>query len=476
MERQTAGIQIKIKSLSLERFRKFNVLPDLSFNDNITVIISENGGGKTTILDAVANALQVFVYQLTKASFTKPKVQEFRDIKNGLNDAYVELKIEAHKCFSDSMLEQDLSDEDEYLPNSGNFEYDTVPLLENVISIIINKHKYESKINGFVADEHSVFSFGDYYINEFREGDFLPVLIYYGCNSIDTQQTTERKLFENELYHIYADSLSSRRFSFDSFLRWSDHIYKTQFFGQYKSREWEIIAKVATFIMNDEGEAVFTNLRMDYRLESDMLVLDKKGENGDITTIAVDQLSSGEKVMFAITMDIAKRLIIANPDLLKSNQYSPLEGGGIVLIDEIDLHLHPKWQRVILPKLLQLFPNIQFVVTTHSPFVVQSVSPQNCLKIESGHIQKYENNYRYDYEEVVIDFFGIDEFFDPTTSKLLYEFRSLIRKIIQGENQNNDEKFIYLLKKLNDLGESVRSVVAFELSQMEKKIESHGKN
>lgn len=475
MERQTAGIQIKIKSLSLERFRKFNVLPDLSFNDNITVIISENGGGKTTILDAVANALQVFVYQLTKASFTKPKVQEFRDIKNGLNDAYVELKIEAHKRFSDSMLEQDLSDEDEYLPNSGNFEYDTVPLLENVISLIINKHKYESKINGFVADEHSVFSFGDYYINEFREGDFLPVLIYYGCNSIDTQQTTERKLFENELYHIYADSLSSRRFSFDSFLRWSDHIYKKQFFGQHKSREWEVIAKVATFIMNDEGEDVFTNLRMDYRLESDMLVLDKKGENGDITTIAVDQLSSGEKVMFAITMDIAKRLIIANPDLLKSNQYSPLEGGGIVLIDEIDLHLHPKWQRVILPKLLQLFPNIQFVVTTHSPFVVQSVSPQNCLIFRNGVFEISSEEYHGDYEDTVRDSFDVQHVFDYVTTKSLSELDEYIREVLQGKRDTKDIEFVNKIKQLSRNGDTVKAHIAFKLSQMENKL-NNGKN
>ena len=60
-----------------------------------------------------------------------------------------------------------------------------------------------------------------------------------------------------------------------------------------------------------------------------------------------------------------------NPDLS-----DPLEGKGVIFIDEIELHLHPKWQREILPKLVEIFPNCQFIVTTHSPQVISSIS--NC--------------------------------------------------------------------------------------------------
>jgi len=77
------------------------------------------------------------------------------------------------------------------------------------------------------------------------------------------------------------------------------------------------------------------------------------------------------KCLIALVSDLSRRLAIANP----SGQ--PLQGKGIVLIDEIDLHLHPKWQRMIIPKLVEVFPNCQFIVSTHSPHVLTHVQPKN---------------------------------------------------------------------------------------------------
>ncbi len=90
------------------------------------------------------------------------------------------------------------------------------------------------------------------------------------------------------------------------------------------------------------------------------MLIDKHGE-----TLNVSQLSQGEKSLMTLVGDIARRLAMMNPSLA-----SPLEGDGIVLIDEVDLHLHPKWQRSLLERLTTTFPGCQFVVTTHSPLVV----------------------------------------------------------------------------------------------------------
>lgn len=83
---------------------------------------------------------------------------------------------------------------------------------------------------------------------------------------------------------------------------------------------------------------------------------------------SLTQLSDGEKLMIAMVGDIARRLAIANPGL-----DDPLQGEGVVMIDEIELHLHPKWQRMIIPRLTKTFPNLQFIVTTHSPQVIGEV-------------------------------------------------------------------------------------------------------
>jgi predicted ATP-binding protein involved in virulence len=106
------------------------------------------------------------------------------------------------------------------------------------------------------------------------------------------------------------------------------------------------------------------------------MLINKNGE-----TFNIDQLSDGEKNLITLVGDIARRLAIANP-----NSSMPLKGEGIVLIDEIDLHLHPSWQRLIISQLTKVFPNCQFLITTHSPQVISQV------KSESLFLLKNKNN------------------------------------------------------------------------------------
>ena len=82
-------------------------------------------------------------------------------------------------------------------------------------------------------------------------------------------------------------------------------------------------------------------------------------------SLNVSQMSDGEKCTLALLGDLARRLALANP--MKEN---PLLGEGIVLIDEVELHMHPSWQRKVLYTLKETFPNIQFIVTTHSPIIL----------------------------------------------------------------------------------------------------------
>lgn len=81
--------------------------------------------------------------------------------------------------------------------------------------------------------------------------------------------------------------------------------------------------------------------------------------------LEVNQLSDSEKCTLAMIGDLARRLAIANPGLEK-----PLLGSGLVLIDEIELHLHPEWQRKIVSRFETVFPNVQFIITTHSPQIL----------------------------------------------------------------------------------------------------------
>lgn len=97
-----------------------------------------------------------------------------------------------------------------------------------------------------------------------------------------------------------------------------------------------------------------------------------------IGTLSINQLSDGEQRLFSLFVDIARQLSINNSD----DRFG--EGEAIILIDEIDVHLHPKWQRRIVPALEDLFPNCQFIATTHSPFVIQATNRQQITSIDPG--------------------------------------------------------------------------------------------
>ena len=115
------------------------------------------------------------------------------------------------------------------------------------------------------------------------------------------------------------------------------------------------------------GERTKAMLAVLFSGENEFLLIDEPTNHLDKggREIRVDLLSEGEKCTLAMIGDLARRLILANPAM-----ENPLEGKGIVLIDEIELHMHPSWQRRILSILKEVFPNIQFIVTTHSPQVL----------------------------------------------------------------------------------------------------------
>jgi len=116
----------------------------------------------------------------------------------------------------------------------------------------------------------------------------------------------------------------------------------------------------------------YTSLRVT-RIPRPLMLIDKNGE-----TFNIDQLSDGEKNLITLIGDIARRLAIANP-----NSSVPLEGEGIVFIDEIDLHLHPSWQRLIISQLTTVFPNCQFIITTHSPQVISQVQSESLFLLKN---------------------------------------------------------------------------------------------
>lgn len=125
-----------------------------------------------------------------------------------------------------------------------------------------------------------------------------------------------------------------------------------------------------------------------------------------------NELSDGEKSYLALVLDIARKMAMTHPALER-----PLEGDGIVLIDEIDLHLHPTWQRDVISRLQKIFPNCQFFITTHSPHVVSSANIKagdKLILITHGEAETVlVNNYGRESSIVLADIFQMDSLRNP---------------------------------------------------------------
>ena len=136
----------------------------------------------------------------------------------------------------------------------------------------------------------------------------------------------------------------------------------------------------------------FSHLRVQ-RKPSLQLVVDKDG-----LALNILQLSQGEKSLMALVGDIARRLAMMNPAL-----ENPLQGQGIVLIDEVDMHLHPIWQREIIRNLTRTFPNCQFILTTHSPLVISDQPDVLVFSLNDGQLEKVPSQFGQDANTVLLD-------------------------------------------------------------------------
>ena len=128
--------------------------------------------------------------------------------------------------------------------------------------------------------------------------------------------------------------------------------------------------------------------------------------NGNKTTLNIRQLSDGEKCLMAMVGDIVRRMTIASPMLP-----DPLQGQGVILIDELDLHLHPLLQREVVSRLVETFPNCQFIISTHSPHIITHVKTESLFFLDatadglrSEHPQK---SYGMTAERVLEDLMGL---------------------------------------------------------------------
>ncbi|HCN17903.1 MULTISPECIES: AAA family ATPase [Psychrobacter] len=458
---------MKVKRLHLQNYGRFEDLkidfaPTAEKTGNVTVIVGNNGAGKSQILQALATSLSWFVLKLV--SDTDGFEIDKAIIKNGKNDVEVNVLVD----FGENNPRPYGPIEDAYwtisnvkdgrINSFNNSMKELKKTVRNFQSNLTNKHNYS-----------------------------LPLIAFYTVDRtalVKSQADTSNKSYEQ--LEGYEDGLNFNSINFSNFLSWfrnaedienetknlnynsedmqdkieylmknlsslSNKVSQTKDpkeFELLKNRVQEYLVEVSELqeifqsysrnseyqgrrILSPIRESItrFTNFENIHirRQGTPTMIVEKNGEELD-----VNQLSQGEKSLLALVGDIARRLALLNPSL-----DNPLEGEGVVMIDEVDLHLHPKWQHDLIDKLVATFPNVQFILTTHSPHVISDRNDILLYSLDDGELTEMPNVYGEDANTVLTKIFDVD----IRDSKVEEQF-NVIRRAISKHDYLTAENYI----------------------------------
>jgi len=352
--------KIKIKNFKLFKEEEF------TFNSEFNLIVGINGSGKTSLLRAISVALGGWAnaYINTESNLRPILDEEIREIQ--IDNRFDKTKETHIKAFGEA-----------YIINSYN----------NLTHATAQWERYrkegsiETYQDGAVKFNSSQFynlnldTIGSNTLNYIERGKRfnLPIIAFYECDRL--------WLAKNELNIEASAKAQYSRFDpyVDCFHTGSDH---------HAIAEWLLKHELASLQQGKETpvlQAIKYASKMalekciDIRFDMEQSRVIVAFEEG--ITIPFEHLSDGQRTILGLFCDIARRTAILNPHLLGD---AISETQGVVLIDELDLHLHPRWQRRIVEDLRTVFPNIQFICTTHSPFLIQSLRKSEELIMLDG--------------------------------------------------------------------------------------------
>ncbi len=335
-----------IQALKLESFRGAKNL-SLQLDKRLNVFVGMNGAGKSSILDATTILLSWLVNRIKHSGVSGRPITE-PDIHNGTS--WANIIITCNDNGTDRSWNLVRVRKGYKKPKSISSNLTSLAEAAKDRQLIISKN------------------------NENNEKVNLPLFVYYPVNrTVLDIPLRIRKRHSFDLLSAYDDSLTSGA-NFRTFFEWfrkqedlenearrdQQTLFDDEPKGQFPDPQLEAVrSALGRFLPEFTDLTVKRNpLRMEIKKHSERLT--------------VSQLSDGEKCLIAMVGDLARRMAIANP--MRSNA---LDGEGVILIDEIDLHLHPIWQRMVIPKLMDVFPQCQFLISTHSPHVITHVQSEN---------------------------------------------------------------------------------------------------
>lgn len=411
---------MRIKHLDIRNFRGYE-RKSFDFDERLSVVVGNNTAGKTALLQAIQVALGGYLASL-KALPNEPAYRH-----NYTKDDEFQRYDREKKDFFKNDETTRIDVEALYPRTVGGSDY---TLEETPIrwwrEFRGNKTTHSEECVGELMDEVERME-----RKREKEGDnaIYPLVLSFGANRIDNQYRTASKTKEraSKIKKGYKSSLRETvdfQSAFDWLYRYELSMKKEQEFeGTYDA----VLDALTTAI------PALTEVMVDSKNSELTAKVTVRGQKPAYQTY--EHMSDGFKSVICIVAETAYRCVQLNGFLGRD---AVKRTPGVVLIDELDLYLHPRWQRHLLEDLQNAFPQIQFIVSTHSPFIIQSVRKQNLITLD-GVNDDTDPIYR-SIEEIVISEMNMKTPRSQTYNLMLEKAERYYQLVKDGQGDSDEAK------------------------------------
>ena len=357
---------MKLKKIRIINYRCFKDA-NIDFDEHTTLIVGKNGAGKTAILDAVAVAVSTFLLGIDGGvgrSILKADARyEFHDL-DGTVDPQHQFPVSI-ESIGDCLDNHDVKWVRSLNSESGNTTVKEARELTNISK--------EAQKRIMTGDKSLI----------------LPLISYYGTGRLYAQKKEKKNIkslteFKRQVGYVDCMAAESNE---KLMLNWFQIQTLKSLQEQQRTGKVEksLLLKTVEKAICKCFERISgsKNASIIFDLDTHRLVLNFESADGSLQKFAMDEMSDGYKNTLSMIGDIAYRMAVLNPML---GDKVLEETSGVIVIDEIDLHLHPQWQQTIISDLNTIFPKIQFIVSSHAPAVINSVAKEQIRILDNGEI------------------------------------------------------------------------------------------
>lgn len=379
-----------LEKLKLHNFRCYEKL-EIDFNRQLTVLVGKNGSGKTTVLEAIAIALGTWFvgFNIVNAKGINKRTDPLRKAYQiGAKDdvqTQFPVEIEAWGKIEESKDQILHWKRELYTPTGTMTTKDAKEIVE------------------YAAEYQKA-------ISEGRTDIYLPMVAYYGTGRLwDYHRQKRTDVFKvssrTNGYIDCLDGTANVKLMMDWFQIMTINKYQRQEENLESNPELDTVyLAMEKCLTNLSG---YSDVKIRYNMGTQELDVYYSEQDKQRMRIPLNQLSDGYKGMISLVADIAYRMATLNPQL---GTEVLSKGDGVVLIDEVDLHLHPAWQQKVIDNLMNIFPKVQFIVSTHAPAIISSVKTDKLRILSNKEVCMTANQvYGKDVNSVMKEIMGVND-------------------------------------------------------------------